>query len=117
MNPACSALERAGDKLLAGKERAVGLGPLQKAGEGREVTRQEAKQREEGASLCSPCGWSYKGLREMDKKSGSYNSQGNLVPKLHGMGYYARKNKGVPWRSNLEMRFDFSFAAAVAVIC
>lgn len=68
MNPACSALERAGDKLLAGKERAVGLGPLQKAGEGREVTRQEAKQPEEGASLCSPCGWSYKGLREMDKK-------------------------------------------------
>lgn len=68
MNPACSAFERAGDKLLAGKERALGLGPLQKAGEGREVSSQEAKQREEGASLCSPCGWSYKGLREMDKE-------------------------------------------------
>lgn len=47
--------------MLAGKGRTVGLGPLQKAGEGREVTR----QREERASLCSPCGWSYKGLREV----------------------------------------------------
>ena len=26
------------------------------------------RQIEEGASLCSPCGWGYKGFREMDKE-------------------------------------------------